>query len=104
MVDKKTFITGLDKFDYTFRLIVMNNCNHCHMARKALEAHISTDRILVLEADSDRGKMIVEKYNIEAVPTLVVIRCGKVTKLVGLKTLKEYQDAMKSYPCPEPCK
>ena len=70
-------------------LFVGTYCPPCHKAQRILK----NEDIVIVNCNKD--KRLARKYKIKGMPTFIVIRGGEeVARLVGLKTLKEYQEAM----------
>ena len=73
-------------------LFVGKYCPPCHTAQRRL----AREDVIVIDINDEPE--LAKKFNIQAKPTLVVIRDNKeVTRLEGLKTLREYQEVMNYY-------
>lgn len=71
-------------------------CNPCKMIAPIIEEIASEfiDKLKVFKLDIDKNPIIIKKYNIKSIPTLLLIRKGVVlsTKigLVSKETLREF--------------
>jgi ribonucleoside-triphosphate reductase len=71
-------------------LITTKTCPNCHVAKKYLNSH---NGLMILDADEHTD--VVEKYNIQSAPTLIIINDNIVSKYTGLSNIRKYVDAVK---------
>lgn len=72
-------------------------CAPCHVASPILKelAHQFKSKIRFVRMNVDLDSVLVEKYEVYSIPTVVIIQKGKeVSRLAGAKTKEQYQQAL----------
>ena len=52
-------------------MLVQEGCGACAEAEEMLKESISQKKIILLDATSEKGAELVEKYKVETVPTII---------------------------------
>lgn len=78
---------GDEEYKPTLIVFSADWCTFCHKAKKDMEndkeLSETVKKYLIVNANYDVDKDLVEGYNIKTIPTFVVIEGNKVTKKVG---------------------
>ena len=74
-------------------------CMPCRMLAPTIDkiAESYADKVKVGKVDTDSNREVAIKYQISAIPTVILFKDGQVAqKFVGLKQEKEFQEAIDS--------
>jgi len=65
-------------------------CGHCSLIKPSLKKFVSLKDFHYIEIDSDKENKLQQLFNIEFLPTLIVINKGKKIKLEGINKIKKF--------------
>lgn len=82
-----TFENFIDSQDLSFVFFTSSKCGHCNDVHNILQ-DISNQGYMVYHVDAIKQKDLVSKYSIEAVPTVIVFRYGRIDSVLRANTNK----------------